>query len=100
MFFAAKVSEVPDWGKKVVEVEGQDILLVKTKGAVFACETECPHQYAPLQGAVLKEIGRLSCPRHGYRFDLVTGECEGHPQFNLKVYPIEIRNGDIYVDLG
>ena len=100
MFFAAKVSEVPDWGKKVVQVEGQDILLVKTKGSLFACETECPHQYAPLLGAVLKEIGRLSCPRHGYRFDLVTGECEGNPELTLKVYPIEIRDGEIFVDIA
>ena len=100
MQFAAKISELPDWGKKVVQVAGQEILLVKTKGSVFACETECPHQFAPLQGAVLKEIGRLSCPRHGYRFDLVTGECEGHPEFRLKVYAIEIRGEEIFVELG
>ena len=98
MFFAAKVSEVPDWGKKVVQVAGKDILLVKTKGALFACEPECPHHYAPLLGAVLKDIGRISCPRHGYRFDLVTGECEGRPEYTLKVYPLEVRGEDIYVD--
>src|SRR5512140_3798196 len=100
MVFAAKVSEVPDWGKKLVEVEGQQILLVKTKGAVYACEPECPHQYAPLQGAVLKEAGRLSCPRHGYRFDLVTGACEGHPELALRIYPVELRGDDIYLDLA
>ena len=49
---------------------------------------------------MLKEIGTLSCPRHGYRFDLVTGECQAHPEFNLKIYPIEIRGEDIYVDLA
>ena len=47
MVFAAKVADVPDWGKKVVKVEGQDILLVKTKGALFACETECPTSMRP-----------------------------------------------------
>jgi nitrite reductase/ring-hydroxylating ferredoxin subunit len=100
MVFAAKVSEVPDWGKKLVQVAGQDVLLVKTKGVLFACERECPHQFAPLEGALLKEVGRLSCPRHGYRFDLTTGACEGHPEFTLKVYPVEVRGEDIYVDLG
>lgn len=100
MEFAAKVSEVPDWGKKLVQVAGQEILLVKSKGVVYACEKECPHQYAPLQGAVLKEAGRLTCQRHGYRFDLATGACENYPEYTLKVYPVEIRGEDIYVDLG
>jgi nitrite reductase/ring-hydroxylating ferredoxin subunit len=99
MVFAAKISEVPDWGKKLVQVAGQPVLLVKTKGAVFACESECPHQGAPLQGAFLKEIGTISCPRHGYRFDLVTGFCEDHAEFRLRVYPVELRGDDIYVEL-
>jgi nitrite reductase/ring-hydroxylating ferredoxin subunit len=100
MFFAAKVSEVPDWGKKLVQVEGQPILLVKSKGVVYACESECPHQYAQLEGALLKEAGRLTCQRHGYRFDLATGACEGHPESVLKVYPVEIRGDEIFVDLA
>jgi len=100
MLFAAKVSEVPDWGKKLVQVAGQDVLLVKTKGVVYACETECPHQFAPLEGALVKEAGRITCQRHGYRFDLATGTCEGHPECTLKVFPVEIRGEDIYLDLG
>lgn len=100
MVFAAKVSELPDWGKKVVRVEGQAILLVKTKGVVYACERECPHQGAPMEGGFLKEAGRISCPRHGYRFDLVSGACEGHPEFTLRLYPAEVRGDDIYVELG
>ena len=100
MKFAAKLSEVPDWGKKLVQVEGQAVLLVKSKGKLYACERECPHQGAPLEGALLKEAGTISCPRHGYRFDLATGACQEHPEFNLRVYPVEIRDDDIYVDLG
>jgi nitrite reductase/ring-hydroxylating ferredoxin subunit len=100
MVFAAKLSEVSDWGKKLVEVEGQSVLLVKTKGVVYACERECPHQGAPLEGALVKEAGRLSCPRHGYRFDLASGACLDHPEFTLRTYPVEIRGDEIYVDLG
>ena len=100
MVFAAKVSEVPDWGKKLVQVEGQAILLVKSKGVLYACENECPHQGAPMQGAFLKEAGQISCPRHGYRFDLVSGACQAHPECTLRIYPVEIRGDDIYVELA
>jgi nitrite reductase/ring-hydroxylating ferredoxin subunit len=100
MEFAAKLSEVADWGKKLVQVAGKPVLLVKTKGVVYACETECPHQGAPMEGAFVKEAGQISCPRHGYRFDLVSGACKDHPDFTLKTYPVEVRGDDIYVDLG
>lgn len=100
MVFAAKFSEVPDWGKKLVQVEGQAVLLVKSKGVVYACEPECPHQGAPLEGALLKVAGSISCPRHGYRFNLVSGACEGHPELTLRVYPVELRGDEIYLDLA
>lgn len=100
MVFAAKVSEVPEFGKKLVEAGGVQVLLVKTKGTVYACEAECPHQGAPLQGAFVKEAGRLSCPRHGYRFDLATGACADHQEYTLKVYPVEIRGDEVFVDIG
>ena len=99
MVFAAKVSEIPDWGKKVVVVEGAKVLLVKSKGVVYACEHECPHQYAPLEGALLKEAGKITCQRHGYRFDLATGTCEGHPECTLRVYRTEVRGEDLFVEV-
>ena len=100
MVFAAKVSEVPEFGKKLVEVEGKPVLLVKTKGVVYACESECPHQGAPMQGAFIKEAGKISCPRHGYRFDLANGSCADHSEWTLKVYPVEIRGDEVFVELG
>ena len=99
MVFAAKVSEVPDWGKKLVQVEGQAILLVKSKGVLYACESECPHQGAPLQGALLKEAGSISCPRHGYRFNLTDGSCKDFPEYTLKTFPVQIVGEDIQVEL-
>lgn len=99
MVFAAKVSEIPDWGKKVVTVNGQEILLVKAKGSVYACETECPHQGAPLSGALVKDAEHLSCQRHGYRFNLKTGACKEFPEYTLKVYPVEVVGDDVMVEL-
>lgn len=99
MVFAAKVSEIPDWGKKIVTVNGQEILLVKAKGTVYACETECPHQGAPLSGALIKDAEHLSCQRHGYRFNLKTGACKEFPEYTLKIYPVEVVGDDVMVGL-
>ena len=100
MRFAAKISEIPDWGKKLVSVAGQEILLARIKGAVYAMEPECPHQGAPLSGALLKDGVHITCQRHGYRFDLKTGACADFPQYALKVYPVSIAGEDVLVDVS
>ena len=99
MKLVAKISDVPNFGKKTISISGQEILLVNIKGVIHACENECPHQGSPLTAAVLKD-NYLSCPRHGYRFSIVDGRCSEHPEFTLKLYPVELRGDDIFVDLG
>lgn len=94
----AKVAELPNMGKKQVTVSGQEILLINLKGTIYAVEAECPHQGAPMAGALLKE-SYLSCPRHGYRFELKDGTCKEHPEFTLKTWPVRIENDEIIVDL-
>jgi len=96
---AAKISEVPNFGKKVISVSGQEILLVNIKGTIYAFENECPHQGSPMTAAVIKD-GAISCPRHGYRFNLTDGSCSDHPEFTLKTYPVQLSGDDILIDLG
>jgi nitrite reductase (NADH) small subunit len=99
MIPAAKTSEVPNFGKKVITVAGQDILFINIKGSFYAVENECPHQGSPLSAAIVKD-GYIACPRHGYRFSLVDGSCGDHPELTLKTYPVTVTGDDIMVDLG
>lgn len=98
MDIVAKISEVPNFGKKVVSVSGREILLVNVKGVIHAVENECPHQGSPMNAAVVKE-GFISCPRHGYRFSLTDGRCAEHPECILATFPVQINGDDILVDL-
>jgi nitrite reductase (NADH) small subunit len=95
----ATLSEVPNQGTKQVTVAGQELLLVNFKGTIYAVESECPHQGAPLAAAIVKD-GYLSCPRHGYRFELTGGACKEHPEFVLKTWPVRIEGEQIIVDLA
>jgi nitrite reductase (NADH) small subunit len=99
MIPAAKISEIPSFGKKVLQVSGQELLLINIKGSFFAVENECPHQGSPLSAAIVKD-GYISCPRHGYRFSLTDGTCSDHPELRLKTYPVAVNGDDILVDLG
>ena len=93
----AKISEVPNFGKKVVSVSGREILLVNVKGTIYAVENECPHQGSPMSAAVVKDV-YISCPRHGWRFSLTDGRCAEHPEYILATFPVQLNGDDILVD--
>lgn len=99
MVSVAKISEVPNFGKKVVSVSGKGILLVNIKGTIYAFENECPHQGSPLGAAVVKD-GYISCPRHGYRFNLTDGSCAEHPDYTLATFTVQLSGDDILVELS
>ena len=94
-----KISDVPNFGKKVVSISGREILLVNVKGTIYALENECPHQGSPMGGAIVKD-GYISCPRHGYRFNLTDGRCTEHPEYILATFSVQLSGDDISVDLG
>lgn len=93
----AKISEVPNFGKKVVSIAGREIVLVNVKGSIYAVENDCPHQGSPMNAAIVKE-GYITCPRHGYRFSLTDGSCAEHPECVLKTFPVQLDGDDILVD--
>lgn len=70
---AANVSDVPENGSLRVELPGEDILLCRSGGEVFAIENLCSHTGQPLERGLVRE-GWIMCPFHGARFALDTGE--------------------------
>ena len=83
-----------------VEVDGTPIAVVHTDDDEFhAVHDECSHAAIPLSEGEVDGC-TLECWLHGSRFDLRTGEPTGLPATEpVAVYPVEIRDGDIYVDL-
>lgn len=56
---------------ETVAVSG--VLVAQIEGRYLAVDNRCPHAGAELTRATLVEF-ELTCPRHGARFDLRTGE--------------------------
>ncbi|MDR7277988.1 non-heme iron oxygenase ferredoxin subunit [Catenuloplanes atrovinosus] len=84
-----------------VEVEGVPLAVVHTDDDEFhAVHDECSHATIPLSEGEVDGC-TLECWLHGSRFDLRTGEPTGLPATEpVAVFPVEIRDGDIYVDLN
>ncbi len=83
--------EEPD-GEKV------SIVIVNLDNQFYAYRNQCAHQGLPLDGGMLDaEACVLTCPWHGFRFDVTTGECLTAPQAQLEPFPLRIQDGRIWV---
>ena len=92
-------SDVVDGKPRAVRVEGHSIALFEHEGAVYATDNQCPHMGYPLvRGRVRK--GVLSCDWHGWSYDMEGGGCFTGSCDDLATFPVEVRNGDIYIDVG
>ncbi|XP_039289208.1 apoptosis-inducing factor 3 isoform X2 [Nilaparvata lugens] len=87
-------SDIRENEMKVFEFgkEGDQILLVKQEGRLYALGNKCTHYGAPLVNGALGK-GRVRCPWHGACFSLETGDIEDFPgldclpKFGVEVVP-------------
>lgn len=94
----ADLEEVPEGGLRAVELKGQPLLLARRGGQVTCFENRCAHLGLPLDGGEVKE-GVLTCPHHGFRYDLVTGECLTAPTVQLTARPVRLSGARVHVRL-
>jgi len=114
--------ELPAAGRKLVEMEAFDLLLIRSGENIFAFNNACPHLHFPLRDSDVTEEGVLVCKWHQSCFDLFTGDikawCSGldpdgttknaqlKPLGNLSknrtpltVFPARVDAGKIWVAL-
>ena len=66
--------ELPAAGRKLVEMEAFDLLLIRSGENIFAFNNACPHLHFPLRDSDVTEEGVLVCKWHQSCFDLFTGD--------------------------
>ena len=94
-----KRDEIPAGGSKIVEAAGHQIALFHWEGAIHAIDNTCPHQGGPLGEGYLEESGVVSCPWHGWTFDVRSGASPIDPDLRVRRYPVRIEDGEIIVEI-
>lgn len=96
----AALDDVPPGTLKAVVENGTAIALANVDGDVYALEDRCSHQDYPISDGELDGT-RLQCIYHGAEFDACSGKALTLPAIRpVKSFPVEIRDEDVYVDLG
>jgi 3-phenylpropionate/trans-cinnamate dioxygenase ferredoxin subunit len=102
----AEASQLQPGEMKSFTLENRTVLLANVGGAFYALDNKCPHMGGNLSGGVL-EGATVTCPRHGAKFDVRTGENLGNAKIafvkmnvgNAKKYPAKAEGNDILVEL-
>jgi len=99
-----RTEDLPEGRVKTVTARTISICLVHFDGQWAAMDNHCPHQKGPLgEGSIEPGIDDkcwLRCPWHGWDFDPLTGKPPGgHEDTGQQMYPLDIRDGEIFVGL-
>jgi nitrite reductase/ring-hydroxylating ferredoxin subunit len=95
----AKLSEISAGSIKEVQVAGQAIALANVGGALYAINNTCLHRGGPLgEGQLEGKI--VTCPWHGWQYDVTTGKTVQNPNAGVVCYATEIRGDEVFIDLA
>ena len=94
----ARFEDLQGKGCITVHPNGKTLVLFLYGDRVYALDNRCPHMGFPLdKGSV--EDGILSCHWHHARFDLASGGAFDLWADDIESFPVEVRDGEIYVDM-
>lgn len=71
-------------------------------GTISAIELACRHQGADLSAGTREAAhgSIVTCPRHGWRYDLETGACLTEPDLPLRLVEIRREGAKVFARLG
>jgi nitrite reductase/ring-hydroxylating ferredoxin subunit len=96
---AARLDDVRAATQMHVRVAGHSLALFFHDGKVHAVDNRCPHMGFPLHRGTVQD-GILTCHWHHARFDLESGGTFDQFADEARVFPVEIRDGEVWVDLA
>ena len=93
----AALDELEPGRLKLVDTGSVRVVLARTGADVYACGDVCTHRGGPLAEGKLSGT-RLTCPWHGWMFDIRTGQC-AYPARGAPIasYAVRIDGNEVFV---
>ena len=79
-------------------VQGRVVALFNVQGEFFALDGVCAHQGGPLGDGQLDGC-LVTCPWHGWRFDVTNGANEVNPNLRQHTFPTRVVDGDVQIEM-
>lgn len=90
------LEQLPPGSSLEVEHDGRIYALFNVDGTIHAIDGICPHQGGPLAEGELVDCV-VTCPWHGWQFDIRSGQGKLSSRTKLAVYDVRIEDGNVLV---
>ena len=95
-----KAHEIETGKAKIIHIDDQSIAVFRLGDKEFsAIDNTCPHAGGSLGEGYL-DGAIVTCPWHGWQFNVKTGACETVPQDRIRHYKAKRDGDDILVQLS
>lgn len=84
---------------KTVSADGTDVAVYNVAGKYYATNNICPHRGGPLgEGSLEGDV--VTCPWHGFRYNVTTGQCVGpNPALKVDAFTVSVQGSDVFVEV-
>jgi nitrite reductase (NADH) small subunit len=95
----AKTSDVKPGQGMIAEAAGKSLAVFNIDGKFHCIENTCCHKGGPLgDGEVEGNV--VTCPWHGWRYDVTTGRCLApSPNASVPAFKVTVEGQDVKVDI-
>jgi nitrite reductase (NADH) small subunit len=93
----ARKDEIPAGSIREFQVEGLTVAIANVGNKFYAIHNTCLHRGGPLGQGTLQGVA-VTCPWHGWQYDVTTGKLVMNPAIGVKTFTIEARGDDLWID--
>ena len=93
-----QAQELEDGENRVVRVEGRSLAIFRVGDEFFATDNFCLHRGGPLGEGSLEGYD-VTCPWHGWTYDVRSGSFQVIPALKVRTYPTKLEDGSVFVDM-
>jgi len=90
------VGDLPPGKGHVTEVNGREIAIFNVDGTFFAIDNTCAHRGGSLGEGEL-EGAVVTCPWHGWEYNVLTGISLTTPSASVKTYEVKVDVDDVNI---
>ena len=95
---AVGAGEIQPGSGKTLSLEGRSLALFNVDGKYYCTDNTCLHRGGPL-GEGLIEGATVTCPWHGWQYDVSTGRCKTNPAAQISTYEVRVQGDDLLVGI-
>ena len=94
---AARKDEIPAGSIREFQVDGLTVAIANVGNKFYAINNTCLHRGGPLGQGELHGVA-VTCPWHGWQYDVTTGKLTMNQAVAVKTYTIEVRGEDLWIE--